>query len=80
MTAKAGCAGDFDAERRSPFDWPILRLLTGDSSISARMARRSSVAEMTGKRITSMHPRANRHWTAVNRRAAGVLLQLRHSK
>ncbi len=49
----------------------MVRLLEGDSSISARMARRSSVAETTGKRTTSMHPKASRHCREVER-AAGV--------
>src|SRR5579859_1659095 len=33
--------------------WQALRFVEGDSSISARMTRRSSVAEITGKRMTS---------------------------
>src|ERR1700727_3298155 len=47
-----------------------LRSLAGDSSISARIARKSSVAEITGKRITSTHPSASRHCAELNRRVA----------
>lgn len=39
--------------------WWKLRLLAGDSSMSARMERRSSVAEMTGKSTTSMQLKAS---------------------
>jgi hypothetical protein len=60
ITASAGGFCHFQAEG---FSFPVcrtLRLPSGDSSISARMARRSSVAETTGKRTTSMHPKANK--------------------
>src|ERR1017187_2012150 len=38
----------------------IVRLLAGDSSVSVCMAQRSSVAEITGKRMTSRQPRVSR--------------------
>src|SRR5215467_6968922 len=58
--------------------WQMLRLLRGDSSISARMACKSSVAETTGNRITSMHPRESRHCRDL--RPTRPLLHSRHSQ
>lgn len=58
----------------------MVRLLAGDSSISLRITRRSSVADTTGKRITSMHPNARKHCKALNLRPYGAVLQLRHSQ
>src|SRR5215472_11717108 len=58
--------------------WQMLRLLRGDSSISARMACKSSVAETTGNRITSMHPREKRHCRDL--RPTRPLLRSRHSQ
>lgn len=45
-------------EAFSTVDWQTLRLPGEDSSISARMACRSSVAEITGNRRISTPPRA----------------------
>jgi hypothetical protein len=61
-TVSAGCVKDFEAEDLSPPDSPMLRLLLGDSSISARIARMSSVAEITGKSTTSRQPSAKKVW------------------
>src|ERR1700691_469488 len=47
-------------EAFSPPAWETLRLPGEDSSISARMACRSSEAEMTGKSRTRAQPRAQR--------------------
>lgn len=58
----------------------MLRLLAGDSSISARMARKSSLAETTGKSMTNKHPSASRPWHAVNLRVAGAVLASCHSQ
>jgi hypothetical protein len=58
----------------------MVRLLAGDSSISLRMARRSSVAETTGKRITSMHPRASTHCKAVTLRTSEDVLEPCHNQ
>jgi len=70
----------FPGEAFSALFWQTWRLVDGDSSISARMARRSSVAEMTGKRTTSTQPRESRHWRVVSRRPAMAPLETRHSQ
>ena len=57
----------------------MLRLLVGLSSISARMARRSSVAETTGKRITNAHARQKIPCNALTLRLPGVRTDSRHS-
>jgi hypothetical protein len=69
-----------EVESRSLLCWRMLCLLQGDSSNSARMAQRSSVAEITGKRTTITHPRANRHCHAEGLRAAEATLRLHHSQ
>ena len=61
----------------SPLLWRRLRLLAGDSSISARIARKSSVAETTGKRMAKTHPRASKHCKELNPRE---ILRPRHSQ
>jgi hypothetical protein len=58
----------------------IVRLLAGDSSVSVCMAQRSSVAEITGKRMTSRQPRVSRHCRELNLRPAGALLAPRHNQ
>jgi len=58
----------------------MLRLLVCDSSISARIARRSSVAETTGKRRTSAAARANMPCKAENRRCPRAPLAPRQSQ
>lgn len=73
---RSGCACQVDA--LSPAFWQMLRLLRGDSSISARIACKSSVAEITGNRITSMHPRESRHCRDL--RPTRALLRSRHSQ
>src|ERR1039458_2583656 len=80
VAANAGGLCHFQAEALSLLACRMVRLLAGDSSISLRMARRSSVAETTGKRMTSMHPKASRHCSAVNLLPAETVLQLRHSQ
>lgn len=57
----------------------MLRLLVGLSSISARITRRSSVAETTGKRTTSAHARQKIPCKALNLRRSGVRTDARHS-
>src|SRR5580700_1009622 len=80
LAAKAGGLCNFQAETLSLLAWRTLRLLAGDSSISLRMARRSSVAETTGKRMTRTQPKASRHCSGVNLRPAEGVLEPRHSQ
>lgn len=77
--AKDGWLCHFSEECLSVLFWQMLRL-EGDSSISARIARRSSVAEMTGKRTTSAQPRESRHCRVVSLRPAAAPLETRHSQ
>ena len=77
---RAGGFCHFQADVLSVLDCRRLRLLAGDSSISVRIARRSSVAETTGKRRTSKHPKASRHCNAVNLRPAVSPLDFDHSQ
>src|SRR5208337_988977 len=74
------CALEFQRGLLSPPACRMLRLLSGDSSISVRMAMRSSLAEITGKSITSRQPRASRHCRELNVCSARALLELRHSQ
>ncbi len=72
------CAGGvchFPADGLSWAEARTLRLLAGDSSISERIARRSSVAETTGKRMTKRQPKARKHCNEVELRA---VLRRRH--
>lgn len=80
VAASAGGLCDFQGEALSLLVGRIVRLLAGDSSISARMAQRSSVAEITGNRITSMQPRVRRHCRELNLRPAEAILEERHSQ
>lgn len=57
----------------------MLRLLAGDSSISVRITRRSSVAEITGNSMTSPQPNASKHCKALDL-LAEVVLEPRHSQ
>lgn len=75
LTVRAGCISDFEAEDLSPPHSPMLRLLLGDSSISARIARMSSVAEITGKRTTSRQPSAKKVWKGLDFRLSGAVLE-----
>lgn len=70
----------FPGEAFSALFWPMLRFVEADSSISARMARRSSVAEMTGKRTTSTQARERTHCRAVSLRPAAARVEPRHSQ
>ena len=72
-TVSAGCNSDFEGEGFSLPDCPMLRLPLGDSSISARIACRSSVAEITGNSMTSKHPSANRQWNVLAFRLSGAV-------
>ena len=56
-----------------------LCLLRGDSSTSARMAMRSSLAETTGKRMISRHPKARKHCSEVNLRLVNTQDRSRQS-
>jgi len=58
----------------------MLRLLTGDSSISARMACKSSVADITGNNRTSTQPKANKHCSEEKPRLRFAGIELRHSR
>ncbi len=78
VLASAGGVCNFQADALSLLGSRMVRLLEGDSSISARMARRSSVAETTGKRTTSMHPKASRHCRELTLRLACGVLDARH--
>jgi len=73
---RIGC--ECHADTLSPAFWQMLRLLRGDSSISARIACKSSVAETTGNKITNMHPRESRHCRDL--RPTRALLRSRHSQ
>src|SRR5208282_5557347 len=59
-TAGRLCQRLCETEAFSPADWQTLRLLGDDSSISARMACRSSEAEITGNSRTITQPRTQR--------------------
>jgi hypothetical protein len=69
-----------DAETFSWLARRVVRLMAGDSSISFRMARRSSVAETMGKRMTSSHPKASTHCRGVNLRPTVAVLEPRHNQ
>jgi hypothetical protein len=71
--AKNGWLRHFPEECLSVLFWEMLRL-EGDSSISARIVRRSSVAEMMGKRRTSTQARENRHCRVVSLRPVAASL------
>src|SRR5271166_4725375 len=62
VAATAGrlCQRLCETEAFSPAAWQTLRLLGEDSSISARMACRSSEAEITGNSRTITQPRTQR--------------------
>jgi hypothetical protein len=48
--------------------WHTVPLLTEESSISVRIACKSSEAEITGNSRTSRHPIDARHWSELNLR------------
>jgi len=79
LDSRDGWLCHFPGETFSVLFWQMLRFVVGDSSISAPIARRSSVAEMTGKRTTSTQPRESRHCRAVSFRPAEPL-EPRHSQ
>jgi len=80
VAAKAGGFCHRQAKALSLLARRMVRLLAGDSSISLRMAQRSSVAETTGKRMTSMHPSASTHCKAVNLRTSEEVLEPCHNQ
>jgi hypothetical protein len=59
-TAGRFCQGLYQTEAFSTTAWQTPRLPGEDSSISARMACKSSLAEITGKSRTSAQPRTQR--------------------
>ena len=77
-TMNAGCACDFHVGALPALDWQTLRLLVGDSSISARMTRRSSVADTTGNSMTRAHASANTDCNAESR--PDLRVDARHSQ
>ena len=81
LTANAGgpCSRFTQAEC---FSLPVCRTarLLADSSISARIACRSSVAEITGNSSTTVHASASKHCSAVTLCAARALAPRRHSQ
>ena len=60
--------------------WRTVRLLMEESSISARMACRSSEAEITGNSRTSTHAKASKNCSAVTRRSRRAAAPRRHSQ
>ncbi|HEX4663005.1 MAG TPA: hypothetical protein VH196_01360 [Terriglobales bacterium] len=78
--AKAGGLCHLEAETLSWLARRAVRLVAGDSSVSFRMAQRSSVAETTGKRMTSIHTKARMHCRAVNLRPTMVDFEPRHNQ
>jgi hypothetical protein len=79
VPANAGEVCHFQSDGLSLLAWRIVRLMPGASSIQSCMAQTSSVAEITGKRTTSIHPRASRQWDALSR-WPGTLLASRQSQ
>jgi len=78
--AGGACCRVFQGDDLSLLACRTLRLPSGDSSISVRMATRSSVAEITGKSITSRHAKARTHCRELNWWSARALPDLRHSQ
>jgi len=76
--AMAGCACHFPEQGFSVPFWLTLRFPQEDSSISARIACRSSVAETTGKSTTRAHPKAKMHCAEVILRRAWRHRESRH--
>lgn len=74
------CIRLVQAELLSLAAWRTVRLLVADSSISARMACRSSDAEITGNSKTSTHPRVSKHCNDVTQRFCWVPGPHRHSQ
>jgi hypothetical protein len=68
------------AECLSPPACRTARLLVEDSSISVRIACRSSVAEITGNSRTSTQPSASKHCSALTLRNARAPAHWRHSQ
>lgn len=79
-TAGGACKRTFQFAPLSLLACRMLRLLAGDSSISARIAWRSSVAETTGNNSTSTQPKASRTCTAWSLCLARAFPDLRHSQ
>jgi len=79
-SAGAACSRVFARDDLSVLACRMLRLLAGDSSVSVRMASRSSLAEITGNNMTSRHPRASTHCKEPNGWSVPSLLDLRQSQ
>ncbi len=79
-TAGKVCHRLCQAEVFSAAAWRALRLPGEDSSISVRIACRSSVAEITGKSRTSKHASASKHCREPNLLKARVWKLRRHSQ
>ncbi len=79
-TAGGPCSRFTQAEFLSLPACRTVRLLLADSSISARIACKSSDAEITGNSRTSTHPSASKHCSAVIRRPSRDLASRRHSQ
>ena len=80
INAGGPCSRLIQAEFLSLPACRTVRLLLDESSISARMACRSSDAEITGNSRTSTHPRASRHCSELTQRAARTSASRRHSQ
>lgn len=80
-TAAGGpCQRFAQIEFRSLTACRTVRLLMEESSISARIACRSSEAEITGNSRTKTHPRASKHCGELTRRPVRNPASRRHSK
>jgi hypothetical protein len=74
------CRRLIQAEFLSPPAWRAVHLLEADSSISARIACRSSEAEITGNNRTKPHPRISEHCSGVTVHFWRALAPPRHSQ
>ena len=82
LVAAATNAGEFSHFEAEDFSWlagRVMRLPTGASSASLRMTRRSSLAEITGKRTARVQASASRHCRAPNLRRKDVVAEARHN-
>lgn len=80
MSAGGLCMRLVQAEPRSPAVCRTVRLLVADSSISARMACKSSDAEITGNNRTRAQAKLSRHCSDVIQRAGRDAPPRRHSQ
>jgi hypothetical protein len=80
INAGGPCSRFTHAECLSPPATRTARLLVEDSSISARIACKSSEAEITGNSRTSTHPNVSKHCNELMRRATRASAPRRHSQ